>query len=322
MKKITALFIIFALVVIMTGCAESIVYVGDSEFTVLCTVFPIADIVREIAGEHVSYALLSPSGANTHSYEPTPADIKAIGACDLFIYIGGESDYWADEVLKSLGKDAPMTLKLIDCSRDSLIAEYSHDHDHDHDHDEELYDEHIWTSPKIYQKMVFSVSHELGHIVSPEAAADIETEAVRYNGELDALDAQFRTIADSADRHTLVFGDRFPFKYLAEEYGFDYIAAFDGCGEDTEPSAAVVAQIIDYVKANDIPVVFCMSESSDKIAKTICAETSAELLTLHSFESCTSAQMADGATYITLMKENAENIRLALIESHVLAVTE
>ena len=315
-KTLTALLVIIA-AVLTAGCADGIAYTGEGDVKVLCTIFPIADIVREIAGEHVSYALLTPSGADAHSYEPTPLDIAAISECDLFVYIGGVSDYWADEVLKTLGANAPRTMKLIDCAHDSLILdEHEHDeHEHDHDeHEEEIYDEHIWTSPKIYQNMVTAVAYELAQIVTPDAAADIETEAARYCDDLDILGGEFRAIADEASNHTLVFGDRFPFKYLAEEYGFDCIAAFDGCGEDTEPSAAVIADIIDYVNGNGVTVVFCMAESSDKIAKTICAETGAELMKLHSCEVRTSAQTADGATYITLMKENAEKIRAALVE--------
>lgn len=301
--------LVLAAAFVLSGCSEvDGLSENDETADIVCSLFPMYDIVRQISGDRVSVSALAPSGTDGHSYEPLPMDIIAISKCKLFIYIGGESEVWVDSVLKSLGKDAPRTLKLIECAGESLIEEEHEGHDHDSD---ELYDEHIWTSPEIYKIMVEHISEELCDIF-PDDADFILSQTDLYVEEVDLLDAEFREISENAQIHTLVFGDRFPFKYLAEECGFDYIAAFEGCGEDTEPSAGAVAEIIDYVKMNNVGIIFCMSDSSQKIAETIAKETGAEISLLHSCHTLTAKEKSDGETYISLMKDNAEKIRQAV----------
>lgn len=319
MKRFFTLLIIAA--ILMCGCSSlcgcsplSGFSKNDNMPQIVCSLFPVYDIVDQIAGDVLSVSILAASGTDGHSYEPTAADIKAVIDCELFIYIGGQGEVWAELLLESLKNDVPQTLNMLERMQDSLITEDHHEDHHDEDilHDSgELYDEHIWTSPRIYQEMVNVICAALCEIF-PDNAEHFKAKAEDYCAKISLLDEKMREISANAVTHTLVFADKFPFKYLAQEYGFDYIAAFDGCGEDTEPSAGAVAEIIKFVKSNGIPVIFCLSDSSVKIAQTIANDTGAEILTLHSCHTLTSKERKNKETYISLMSGNIEKIRYAV----------
>ena len=277
---------------------------------IVCTSFPCYDFVRAVMGEAASVCMLIKPGAEVHSFEPTPADIMAIAGCDLFVYIGGESDAWVEDILESFGNDAPQTLRLMDCIGE--LAESDHGHDHgDAHHDMLAYDEHIWTSPANAMAMVQAVSARLCEI-SGENEAVFSANAAAYCDEIAMLHAQFAEAVESGMRHEMIFADRFPFIYFAHEYGIEYVSAFASCSSESEPSARVMMELIDRVIADDIPVVYTIELSSQRTAKTISAETGAKILTFHSIQNLTEADFAAGESYVSLMQRNLEALREGL----------
>ena len=288
------------LILILCGafaCAEGL--------NIVCTSFPCYDFVRAVAGNNANIRMLIKPGAEVHSYEPTPADIMALAECDLFVCIGGSSDAWAEDILSSFGGDAPETLRLIECV-EAVAAEHGDNHHH-----EAEYDEHIWTSPVNAGKMVQSVSARLGE-VDPQNASVYAENSSAYCSEISAIDADIREIVENAVRNELIFADRFPFIYLAEEYGIGYTSAFASCSSESEPSAKTMASLIKRVAENNIPVIYTIELSSGKTAKTIAEETGAEIAMLHSVQTVSETDFNAGVRYVDLMRQNVEALRKGL----------
>lgn len=295
---------------------------GASELSVVATIFPPYDFTRQIAGDDADVIMLLSPGAESHSYEPTPQDIKTIQSCDLFIYTGGESDVWVEDILSSMGDQMPETLRLVDCVptvTEEIVEGMEHGHeeheDHgdleDHEDHEEETDEHVWTSPQNAIKIVKNISSKLCEM-DPDNAGSYEKNSAGYIEQLEMLDASFREVVGQAERRTILFGDRFPFRYFADEYGLDYYAAFPGCSDETEASAATVAFLINKVNEEQIPVIFTIERSNGKLADSICEATGAEKRILYSCHNVTGNQLDSGATYLSMMMENVESLRAAL----------
>lgn len=304
----------------------------EDRLSVVTTIFPQYDFVRQIAGEAVSLTMLLPPGAESHSFEPTPQDIITIQNCNVFIYVGGDSDAWIEDILASMDTGAMELLSLLDmveAKEEELVEGMEHDHaDHDHEdhdhagetgdhqHEEDHHqapelDEHVWTSPKNAMLMVEALAETLCQLDAGNAEI-YRQNADAYLEKLAALDAGFEAAVAGGARKTLVFGDRFPFRYLADAYGLSYWAAFPGCSTETEPSAATVAFLIDKVKAEGIPVVFHIELSNEKMADTICADTGAKKLQMHSCHNLTKAELEAGADYLSLMEQNLNALKEAL----------
>ena len=295
---------------------------GASELSVVATIFPPYDFTRQIAGDDADVIMLLSPGAESHSYEPTPQDIKTIQSCDLFIYTGGESDVWVEDILSSMGDQMPETLRLVDCVptvTEEIVEGMEHGHeeheDHgdleDHEDHEEETDEHVWTSPQNAIKIVENITSRLCEM-DPDNAGGYEKNSAGYIEQLEMLDASFREVVGQAERRTILFGDRFPFRYFADEYGLDYYAAFPGCSDETEASAATVAFLINKVNEEQIPVIFTIERSNGKLADSICEATGAEKRILYSCHNVTGNQLDSGATYLSMMMENVESLRAAL----------
>lgn len=303
----------------------------NKKISVVATIFPQYDFVRQIAGDNVELKMLLKPGEETHSYEPTPQDIIAIQNSDLFIYVGGENDAWVEDILESMPDNGRKTLKLVDCVDtveeehvEGMKEERGHDHD-DHDEDEadheehgqeEIHsvheiDEHVWTSPLNAIKIVEQIKEELCEI-DPENASDYEENAEAYVEQLKELDQEFQDVVDHSKRKLMIFGDRFPFRYFAEAYGLDYYAAFSGCASDTEPSAATMAFLINKVRDENIKTVLKMELSNENIAKAIAEATNADVKEFYSCHNLTAEQFADGETYLSLMEKNVETLREVL----------
>lgn len=328
MKKLFSIILAASLVAFsLTGCNKSSSQppaVADeaSTFNIVTTIFPPYDFAREIAGDKADISMLLPPGAESHSFEPTPQDIIAIQNCDLFIYVGGESDVWVDDILHSMGDKAPRTLTLLDCvdavEEETVegMQQESHDHEHEdeheHEHEEEVeYDEHVWTSPKNAIKIVKRMTEVLSEIDSENATVYADNSSA-YIEKLNALDEKLNGIASTAARKTIVMGDRFPFRYLADAYGIDYYAAFVGCSSETEVSASTVAFLIDKVKAEGIPAVLYIEFSNHKIADAIAETANVKTLLLHSCHNVSKDELQAGATYLSLMKQNALTLKEVL----------
>ena len=296
MKKIICLFA--ALVLALPFCA-----LAEDKLSIVVTDFPCYDFARAVAGDMAEITMLIKPGSEVHSYEPTPGDIIAMTEADLFIYIGGESDSWAEGMLDSMGGDAPETLRMFD-----YVEVCSEDGHEGHDHE---YDEHIWTSPVNAMVMVNAVSAAV-------CAADVENtdiyvqNAAEYNEQIAEIDAEITEIVENAARTELVFGDRFPFLYLAEEYGLTWHAAFPGCAAETEPSAQRIMELIMKVAEDGIPVVYVIEMSTGNVASAIAEDTGAEIVTLHSIQNVSADEFAAGETYVSIMKRNVEALRKGL----------
>lgn len=298
MKK---LFCLLAICLVM-AMGEAMAETGE----VVATNFPCYDFARQIAGDAARVQMLIRPGAEVHSYEPSPADILSIGGADLFVYIGGESDVWVDGILDSFGNAAPRSLKLMDSVE--LLEE---EDDHDHDHGGLAYDEHIWTSPKNAIAMVRAVEAALCEAL-PESAEVFHANADAYAAELAEIDAELEQIVANSVRQELVFADRFPFLYLAHDYGLSFSAAFTSCTADTEPSAQTLVKLIETIQRDGIPAVYTIELSNGTIARTIAEETGVEILTLHSAQTVTQAEFDAGETYASLMRRNLAAIEKGL----------
>ncbi|MDR0403726.1 MAG: metal ABC transporter substrate-binding protein [Treponema sp.] len=284
----------------------------DRGISVVTTIFAPYDFVKAITGGKVELSMLLKPGAESHSYEPTPQDIIAIRNSDIFIYVGGESDEWVEEVLESIDDAEMEIITLMDCV--DLVEEEIVEGMEEEDVEEEgiAYDEHVWTSPANARRIVEKISAAL-RAADPANADVYRANAEAYKKELEGLDAAFKSVADSAARRTLVFGDRFPFRYFTDAYGLDYFAAFPGCSTETECSAATIAFLINKVRDEEIPVVFHIEFSNGRIADTICEATGARKRILHSAHNISRDELAAGATYLDIMKRNAETLKEALL---------
>lgn len=325
---------------ILTGCGadtrwnpaqEPVSDAGESRLNVVTTLFPYYDFTRQIAGGQVELTLVVPAGMDSHSFEPTPADMRTIQNADVLIRNGGEMEHWLDEVLSAVDTSEMTVVTMMDVL-DPVEAEQvegmedaGHEHgaepvraqeDYiDYDGHESLigYDEHIWTSPVNAGKLAAAIGEVLEQ-KDPANQAVYEQRANDYLGKLDVIDAGFREVSQARKRNLIVVADKFPFRYLADEYALDYRAAFTGCSSDTEPSARTIAYLIDKMKEEQIPVVYYLELSSRRVAELIGEETGAKPLLLHSCHNVTRAQFESGITYIELMEQNIENLREGIDE--------
>lgn len=299
MKKVVSLAICLML---LCACALA------EQASIVTTNFPCYDLARHVAGDAAQVSMLIRPGLEVHSFEPAPSDILAVGGADLFVCIGGESDVWADSILDSFGADAPKTLKLMDSV---ALLEADHDHEAGHDHSELAFDEHIWTSPKNALAMLRSVESALCEVM-PEAADQFHINADAYAAEIEDIDAELERIVAEGARRKLVFADRFPFLYMAHDYGIEYSAAFTSCTSETEPSAQTLVSLIQTIATEKIPVVYTIELSTGTIAHTLAEETGVEVLSLHSAQTVTQAEFDGGETYASLMRKNLEAIEKGL----------
>lgn len=318
------------------------------KLSVVCTIFPEYDWVKEIiAGKEDKYevTMLLDKGTDLHSYQPTADDIAKISACDLFIYVGGESDGWVDDALKESSNPNMQVINLMEVMGDSakeeevkegMQAEEEHDHDHDgeaadHDHDKEAnhdhdhdhdntdeaeieYDEHVWLSLRNTKKLVAEIEKAVEKI-DAENKQVYEENTSKYLSKLDELDKEYEKAVAEAKRKTVLFGDRFPFRYMVDDYGLDYYAAFVGCSAETEASFNTVVFLANKVDELNLPVVLTIEKSDQKIAKTIIENTkekNQKIEVMNSLQSVTGDEAKNGTSYYSVMKDNLEVLKKAL----------
>jgi len=321
MKKLLSILMAMSvLCLVLTGCNIGNTKTESDKISIVTTVFPSYDFAKQIAGDKADVQLLLKAGEESHAYEPSVNDILAIKNSDIFICVGSMSEVWVDKVLDSIDTSKTKVIQLMDNvellvdgedDHDDHDDEDGHDHEDEHDHDHSEYDEHIWTSP-------INAITIAGVINDALIEVDTENESIyneNYNSyveKLEDLDVKFRDIVEGAKRNTIVFGDKYPLRYFSEEYGLEYMAAFTGCSTETEPGPQTLANLINEVKEEDIPVVFYLEFSSQKIADTICKATGAKKMQFHSCHNVSSEDFNNGVTYIQLMEGNAESLKEAL----------
>ena len=333
MKRIASFFLALALAFSLTACTVPVEKADDGKIQIVATLFPYYDFARAIAGDRADVTLLLSPGREAHSFEPTPLDAVTISESDVFLYNGGEGEYWVDSMLDAAGENIAVIARMMDYV-DALDEEYvegmqgadGHDHDHehgshdDHDHDHEEdehdsdeieYDEHIWTSPKNAVVLCRAVCDAICR-ADAENAAFYRANCENYCAQLEDLDARFAALCESAPRRLLIFADRFPMLYFCREYGLDYRAAFHGCSGDTEPSLATIKFLIDKVEDENIPVVYTIDFGTKKVAAVVSECTGAAIETLYSMQTVSRADFDAGETYLTLMERNFEALRKGL----------
>ncbi len=316
MKKFVSLILIFILTLCFCSCGNT---APESEgLKIVCTAFPQYDYIKNILGSDSGMTLLVDDGADLHSYEPTAQDIIAIGSADLFVYIGGVSDAWVEGALKSANNPELKTVALmdiVDTLEEEYVAGMEHDHEHEHieahdgDHADE--DEHIWLSLKKSAEITEYLCTEIGKIDAQNAAL-YRANADDYIENLNALDGEYQAVVDTAARKTVLFADRFPFRYLTEDYALTYYAAFAGCSSESEASFETMAFLIDKTNELELPVILTIDGSDGSIAGMISGETGAKVLSLNSCQSVSAADIGQGTNYLDIMKNNLEILREAL----------
>jgi zinc transport system substrate-binding protein len=296
------------------GCLKAKSGKAEEKINVTSVIFPSYDFTRVIAGDRVNLFMLLPPGSESHSFEPRPLDIITIKNSDLFIYPGGENTKWVDRILESLGDSSGKmkVLRLMDLV-DAVEEELVEGMEAEEDEMEEgpALDEHVWTSPRNAKVIIAAITEALCKL--DNAGADFYRQnAVDYSARLDELDVSFRSVVEGARRKTIIFGDRFPFRYLADAYGLEYFAAFPGCSTETEPSVATVAFLINKVKSEHVPVIFHIELSNEKMADTISEAAGVKKLILHSCHNVTKNDFEKGANYLDIQKSNVVNLKEAL----------
>ena len=315
MKKIISLLAALALLLAaVPAMAEA-----APALNVVATIYPQYDFVRAVAGDTgaVNLTMLLRPGAEMHAYEPTPQDIISIQNADLFIYVGGESDVWVDEILSSMPDSGVKALKLTDMVptlEEELVEGMQPEAEEanaEGEAEEAEMDEHVWTAPLNAAAMVQGIAVEMAAL-DPTHANAFATNAAAYVEKLSALDAAFRDVVKNAKRTELIFGDRFAMRYFTHAYGLTYYAAFPGCSGETEPSAQTVAFLLNKVRDDQVPVVLYPELSTHKVADVISEETGVPNRVLYACHNLTADEFAAGKTYVDFMTDNLATLKEAL----------
>ena len=344
MKKIAFIASIFALLTLFIACnsdsekknSEQAANNGK-KISVVATIYPQYAWLKEILGnqaDSLNLTLLVKNGMDLHSYKPSAADIATIAKADMIVYVGGESDKWIEKALEATPNEKRVQVNLLEALGDRVKAEEivegmqaEEEHEHHHEHAEEHEhleheahaeevenDEHIWLSLKNAELLVMNLADALSKADTTHAT-EYHMNAALYIAKISALDAQYRAATDSAHFKTILFGDRFPFRYLVDDYGIKYFAAFVGCSAESEASFETVAFLAGKMDSLALPAIFTIDGSNGKIARAIldASKKSKEtpVLTLNSMQSIKNSQM-DSANYLDIMRENLEVIKKAL----------
>ena len=334
---VAALFSLFA-----CGDAPKSKIAKENKLSIVATIYPEYAWAKEILGSRfnsVKLELLMKNGVDLHSYKPTAQDIAKIASADMVIYVGGESDEWIEKALEATPKKGRSEINLMKVLGDRVKAEeviegmdgsetkderretrdehHAEEHEHHHhDHDEDVEnDEHVWLSLKNAEIIVQKIAAEIAKLDS--AHASVYTQNVNaYVAKIQSLDNDYRATVESAARKTVLFGDRFPFRYLVDDYGLKYYAAFVGCSAESEASFETIAFLANKMDSESLPSIFIIENGNEKIAKAVLAASknskNAQILTINSMQSISEKQIDEGADYLSIMKSNLENLKKAL----------
>ena len=306
MKRI--LLILFCAALLLSAPACGSVKTDSGKPTVVCTIFPQYDFVRQIAGDRVNLIMLCKPGSEIHGFDPSLAEMTTILNADLLIYVGGETDRWVSELLEKSDRDirAVALVDLCDTVDEEHVLGMQGEAE-----DEPEADEHVWTSLPNAIRIIEGLTETLSEMLPDEADA-MRDNAAAYTKELSALDEEYRAVMEHAQRRTVVFAERFPFRYLCEELGLSYYAALPGCSSNEEVAPSTLAFLIRRVREEQIPGVFYIEFSDERIADAIRASTGCETWLLHSCHNVSRADFEAGVTYLDLMRANLESIKKAV----------
>ncbi len=305
----------------LAGCQGSTNEKRTAAYSIVCTTFPQYDWLREIIGaqeERFSLTLLLDKGGDLHSYQPTAENIARISSADLFVYVGGESDAWVEDALKGAVNKEMRVVNLMDALGDSVreeeLVEGMQCAVEEDESGEPEYDEHIWLSLKNAAYLTNVLSKTIQEL-DAQNAQDYAANAAAYMEALEALDSEYADAVAASETKTLLFGDRFPFRYLTEDYGINYYAAFVGCSTETDASFETITFLSGKVDELGLHTILAIEGSDQKIAEIIRDNTrdkDQQIQTVNSLQSVTAKEIADGTTYLGAMRENLEVLKSAL----------
>lgn len=307
-----------------SGVHEAEAKTRDDKLKIVTTIFPEYEWTRAVLGECESEAdliMLLDNGTDLHSFQPAVKDIMEVSSCDLLIYVGGESDAWIEDALKSAQNKDMKTINLMEVLGDTIKEEETvegmqgSEHEHDHAEEEEKeYDEHVWTSLRNASVVCEAIAATLEEM-DPENKDIYQANARNYEAKLSSLDKEYQKTADSAKQNTLIFADRFPFRYLVDDYGLNYYAAFSGCSAESEASFKTVTFLAKKVDELGVNSVLTIEKSDDRIAHTVIENTKTKNQSIHelnSMQSITSEEIKNGMTYLSVMEDNLKVLQEVL----------
>ena len=302
----------------------------DRKLNIVTTIFPEYDWTRNILGNReadVNLTMLLDNGTDLHSFQPAVKDIMKVSSCDLLIYVGGESDQWIEDALESAQNKDMKTINLMEVLGDTIKeeetvegmqdSEHEHGHEDEHAHegeDEKEYDEHVWLSLKNASLFCDTIASILAD-ADPEHSKLYQQNADTYEERLAVLDQEYKTTVEQSQFKTVLFADRFPFRYLTDDYELTYYAAFTGCSAETDASFETITFLAGKLDELKLPVVFTIENSDQKIAKAVIENTKTKdqkILSLNSMQSVTKKEVEEGTTYLSIMENNLEILKEAL----------
>lgn len=354
LRKSVVFIVTISMILGMAGCGKTTEKEDNYRLKIVTSLFPYYDMARAVIGDvkGIDLKMTVTPGQDSHSFEPTPSDVIQMENADVLIYNGGSLETWIDTLLDSLNNKNQIQMKMMDYvdvlneeiveGMDTRFEEHDHDehshkednhnkenhkednhsedssndsefHNEDSEEEHEETDEHIWTSPVNEIIMTEKICETLSKAL-PEEKENFQKNAESYISQLKELDNEFRTIVENAKINEIIFADKFPLQYFAKEYGLKYYAAFPGCGSDMEPSAKTIGFLVDKIKEDNIKAVFYLELSSHIVADAIETDTGAKPLQFNSCHNITQKQFDSGVTYVDLMKENVNNLKIALGE--------
>lgn len=314
MKKyfIMALIPCIAFFIAVSRPSEAAVREGG-KISVVASLFPQYDFARRIGGDRADVSLLLPPGAESHTYEPRPADMARIAAADMFVYTGKYMEPWADRLISGLSNgpfvvDASFGIELAKADEDDGHEGHLHAHD---SHEHGGYDPHFWLDPTLAAKMAENIGRAMSE-ADPDGAEIYSANAARLARELRELDDEMKKIVAGAKRRTLVFGSRFAYMYFIRRYDLDYVTAYHSCGAQAEPSVRDVMEVVRFVRDNEIPCIYHEELSDPKVARTIASETGADLLLFATAHNVSKDDLESGVSFVDIMRKNIENVKRGL----------
>ena len=317
MKRFLALILAVIMAATIFGGCSSAPAKDEGKLNIVTTIFPEYDWVSNITSgaEDVNITLLLENGADLHSYQPTAEDIVKISSCDVFIYVGGESDKWVDDALKGATNKEMTVINLLDIlgtkakeeeTVEGMQAGHEEKDGKEEAEEEVELDEHVWLSLKNASMLCGKISDKL----SKKDAKNKELyskNTENYLKKLNELDARYKAVRDSAKYDTLIFADRFPFRYLIDDYNLKYYAAFSGCSAESEASFETVAFLAKKLDELKLPALMKIDGSDGKIANTVLQtsnQKNAQILELNSMQSVNKKDIEEGKTYLSIMESN------------------
>ena len=296
----------------LCGCSAYTPPQKGDRLSIVCSIFAPYDFARQIAGDRAEIKMLLPTGVESHSYEPTPRDIIELRNADVFFYVSEHTETWVTQIIESVSDSE---VNIVELAKELGLEINGHEHEHHHDeheeHEEGETDEHIWTNLETASDMIGCMAEKMGEL-DPENADYYKDNASAYSAKILDLRDDIQELVSTSKRREIVSGSRFAMKNFTHEFGIEFTAAFDSCVDNTEPSASVMAEIIDKIQTDNIPVIFYEELTEPKIARAVSVETGAEMLLLHSCHNISSDEMKRGETYLSLMRQNYYNLKEAL----------